>query len=317
MSAPQLAIVVDTEEEFDWTQPVSRSNRGTASIPDQARIHEIYDPLGIVPTYVIDHPVASDPAAVAFLGQLQREGRAEIGAHLHPWVSPPHDEELSAHNSYHCNLPAALEHAKIAALTSLIEGNFGIRPVIFKSGRYGYGPSTRDALLALGYQIDCSFVPHVSFAADGGPRYYGVPDQPFWLDDARQLLEIPLTSGFIGALSVYGPHCAPLFDNRYATRLRIAGALGRTKLLARSRLTPEGVSVQEQCRLLRTLVARGQRIFTLAYHSPSLGLGHTPYVRNAEERAAFIATISTVLRYFCDDLGGELTTLSKIRSGMH
>ena len=75
-------------------RPFSRDARATRSIPAQALAHEVFDPLGVVPTYVIDHPVATDPQAVAFLRGLQADGRAEIGAHLHPWVSPPHDDDL-------------------------------------------------------------------------------------------------------------------------------------------------------------------------------------------------------------------------------
>ena len=46
-------------------------------------------------------------------------------------------------NSYHCNLPPELERAKIEALTEAIEAGFGARPTIFKAGRYGFGPNTR------------------------------------------------------------------------------------------------------------------------------------------------------------------------------
>ncbi len=312
----QLAIVVDTEEEFDWAQPVSRENRGTTSIRAQALIHEVYDSLGIVPTYVIDHPVATDPVAIAFLAALQREGRAEIGTHLHPWVSPPHDEVLSVRNSYHCNLPPALERAKIEHLTDVISTNFGQRPTVFKAGRYGYGLNTRATLLELGYEVDCSFVPHVSFANDSGPSYYGVPDQPFWLDEERQLLELPLTSGFIGAISRIGPKLAPLFDNRHVAQLKLPGMLARAGLVARSRLTPEGVSADEQCRLLRALAGRGQRIFSMAYHSPSLAPGFTPYVRSSDDLGRFISTVKQVLYWFRDELGGTFTTASRIRAEM-
>ncbi len=314
MSLPQLAIVVDTEEEFDWSRPVARENRGTVSIPAQALAHEIYDPLNIVPTYVIDHPVATDPVAIAFLAGLSAEGRADIGAHLHPWVSPPFDEPLSVHNSYHCNLPPELERAKIVALTEVIAKNFGLRPRIFKAGRYGFGPNTRAVLLEQGYQIDCSFVPHVSFAGDGGPNYYQQPDQPFWLDGGQQLLEVPLTSGFIGMFGGIGQRIAPMFDSAHITRLRIPGILARTGLLARSRLTPEGVSAAEQCRLLAALIARGQTIFTLTYHSPSLGIGHTPYVRTDDDLANFLQSLRIVLHYFRDELGGTFTTLARIRA---
>ncbi|TMJ12953.1 MAG: glycosyltransferase [Alphaproteobacteria bacterium] len=308
MTRPQLAIVVDTEEEFDWTKPFSRASTGTRHIPAQARAHEIYERFGIAPTYVCDYPVATDPAAAAFLGLLQAEGRAEIGAHLHPWVTPPHEEEVTTFNSWHCNLPPALERAKIVALTDAIERGFGRRPTIFKAGRYGFGANTRDVLIELGYRIDCSYVPHVSFAHQGGPSFAGTSDQPFRLDGG--LLEVPLTSGFIGRAPALGPAIAGLFDSPAAERLRIPGILSKLGLVARSRLTPEGVPAEEQCRLLKTMVGAGRSFFTLTYHSPSLEPGHTPYVRDASDLRAFLASIETVLRYFQDELDGEFTTLS-------
>ena len=314
MSRPQLAIVVDTEEEFDWTAPFARENRSTRSIPAQALAHEIYDRLGMVPTYVIDHPVASDPAAAAFLAGLQRSGRAEIGAHLHPWVSPPHEEEVTTHNSYQCNLPPALERAKIAALTGEIGDRFGARPTVFKAGRYGFGANTARVLTELGYTIDCSYVPYFSFAGDGGPDYQGAPDQPFWLDRPGGLLEVPLTSGFFGALAGAGPRLQGLLNHARAERLHLPGMLARSGLLSRSRLTPEGVGAEEQCMLLRAMVKRGHRFFTLTYHSPSLAPGHTPYVRSEADLADFLTRIETVLRFFREVLGGEFTTLTRYRA---
>lgn len=314
MTAPLLLVVVDTEEEFDWTKPVARENRATASIPQQALAHEVYDKFGVVPCYVIDHPVATDPVAVRVLGDLQTEGRAEIGTHLHPWVSPPFAEPLSVRNSYHCNLPPALERAKIDTLTQTIASALGQRPTIFKAGRYGFGPNTQAVLQDLGYAVDCSFVPHVSFAGDGGPVYYGTPDQPFWLNAEQTLLEVPLTSGFIGPWRGLGPRIAPLFDSPGAARLRLPGVLGRTGLLARSRLTPEGVPASEQCRLLDALVHAGQRVFSLTYHSPSLGIGHTPYVRSDADLRQFLAAIETVLLHFRDALGGQFVSMSALRA---
>jgi hypothetical protein len=311
----QLAVVVDTEEEFDWTRPFSRDATATRSIPAQALAHEIYDPLGVVPTYVVDYPVATDPAAAEFLGGLRREGRAEIGAHLHPWVTPPHEEAVTTFNSYHCNLPAPLERAKIERLTAAIEAGFNHRPKVFKAGRYGFGPNTRQVLTGLGYEVDCSYVPHVSFAGDGGPSFLGTPDQPFWLDRESALLEVPLTSGFCGPLASAGPAAARLFDSALAERLRLPGILARLGL-ERSRLTPEGVGAAEQCRLLQAMARSGRRFFTLTYHSPSLEPGHTPYVRDPADLGRFLATIGEVLRFFRDELGGEFTTLTRHRRAL-
>ena len=306
----ELLVVVDTEEEFDWTKPFSRESVATRSIPAQARAHEIYDHLGVVPTYVVDYPVATDPFSVRFLGSLRDAGKAEIGAHLHPWVPPPHREEVTTHNSYHCNLPPELERAKLAALTEAIEKNFGARPTAFKAGRYGYGPNTGRVLAELGYQVDCSFVPHTDLSGDGGPDFRGVPDAPHWLESG--LLEVPLTVGFLGAAPALGARAAWLFDSPGAERLRIPGVLARAGLVARSKLTPEGTPADEQCRLIEAMARRGHRLFSLTYHSPSLEPGHTPYVRDEAELERFLAAIEQVLTFFRDEMGGRFTTLSRV-----
>jgi hypothetical protein len=307
---PELLVVVDTEEEFDWAAPFSRDSRATASIPAQARAHEIYDRFGVVPTYVVDYPVATDPAGVAFLAALRDSGRAEIGAHLHPWVTPPYEEQVTPRNSYHCNLPPALERAKIEALTGAIEKNFGERPTVFKAGRYGFGRNTGRILAELGYRVDCSLVPHSDFSGDGGPDFRGCPDRPHWLPEG--LLEVPLTVGFLGAMPRLGESAGWLFDSPGAGRLRLPGALARSGIVARSRLTPEGVPAEEQCRLIEAMAARGHRVFSLTYHSPSLALGHTPYVRGEADLAAFLASIERVLTFFRDSVGGRFTTLDGV-----
>jgi hypothetical protein len=309
---PELLIVVDTEEEFDWTAPFSRQSNSTRTVPAQARAHQIYDRFGIVPTYVVDYPVATDADAVRFLRALRDAGKAEIGAHLHPWVTPPHVEQVSTRNSYHCNLSAELERIKIETLTQAIARSFGARPTAFKAGRYGYGPNTGLALADLGYEVDCSFVPHTDLSNDGGPDFRGRPDRPHWLPEG--LLEIPLSVGFVGALPRLGEKVDWLFDSRPAERLRIPGVLARTGLVARSRLTPEGTPADEQCRLIEAMAARGHRTFSLTYHSPSLAPGHTPYVRNDAELAAFLAAIEQVLTFFRDRLGGRFTTLSEVHA---
>jgi hypothetical protein len=309
-----MAVVVDTEEEFDWRRPFSRDNVATRSIGAQTLAHAVYDRLGVVPTYVIDYPVAADPKAAAVLGALKREGLAEIGAHLHPWVCPPHEEEVSQFNSYHCNLPPDLERAKIAALTDRIAQGFGERPTVFKAGRYGFGRSTATAIADLGFEVDCSFVPYTTYAADGGPSFHGTPDQPFWLVPERKLLEVPLTTGFIGAFAGAGPRIEKLFDSGRAKRLRLPGLLARTGLVARSVLTPEGVSAEEQIRLLETMARQGRTFFTMTYHSPSLAPGNTPYVRSDADLDAFLARIETVLRHFQDEMGGRFTTLTRYRA---
>jgi hypothetical protein len=312
----ELLVVVDTEEEFDWAAPFDRASTATRSILKQERAQAIYDRLGLTPTYVIDYPVAVDPVAADYLRSLQDAGRAEIGAHLHSWVTPPHDEVVSTYNSYQCNLPLALKRAKIEALTGAIEGSFGRRPTIFKAGRHGLGPRTGSILADLGYRIDCSLLPHHDLRADGGPDFRRVEAKPHWRAEAPGILEVPVTTGFFGAAPWLGPLLPSLFDNSLSTRLRLPGILSRSGLVSRSRLSPEGIGAAEQCRLLDALVRSGRRTFTMVYHSPSLEPGNTPYVRSEAELERFLGTIEEVLVYFRDRLGGRYTSMSALYDRM-
>ena len=172
------------------------------------------------------------------------------------------------------------------------------------------GPNTARVLMELGYQVDCSKLPYTNLRGDGGPDFRGTPSDPHWLPEG--LLEIPLTVGFLGVAASAGPKVEALFDSPSAARLRIPGLLARSGLVARSKLTPEGVPAKEQCRLIEALVRRGQRVFTLAYHSPSLEPGNTPYVRDEMELRAFLASIAQVLAFFRDRIGGRFTTPAKL-----
>jgi hypothetical protein len=307
-------VVVDTEEEFDWDRPFDRSSTSTVSIPAQDRAHAIYDRYGVVPTYVMDHPVASTPVAAGYLRRLVDAGRADFGTHCHPWVTPPHDEVVNAHNSFHGNLPPELEAAKIRSSTEAVAQAFGRAPRIFKAGRYGLGPQTFDTLKQLGYTLDCSFVPHTSFAAADGPDFQGTPDVPFFTDATQRLLEVPLTVGYSGAFSGLGRRHPGFVDAPLARSLRLPGIASRLGLLERARLSPEGFDAATQCRLLRAMVAQGVRVFTLSYHSPSLQPGHTPYVRDDAGLQRFLDCIATVLDCFQNELGGSFTTLAGVEA---
>ena len=312
---PVLTVVVDTEEEFDWNAPFARANTGTGSIAAQPLAHErIYDALGMVPTYVVDYPVATTPAAYQVLRRLMEEGRCEIGTHLHPWVSPPHDEEVNRFNSYTGNLPPALEFAKLQALTGAIAENFGRAPRVFKAGRYGLGPQTAQALATLGYEVDASVVPRTTFTSDGGPDFSDFDIHPYWFEaGGRRLLELPVTAGFCGKLRAQGASLYPALQAPLARTLRLAGIASRTGLLDRVRLSPEGFALEDLQRLANTLVRDGCQVLTLTYHSPSLVPGHTPYVRDAAGLDRFLASIRALLLHFRQELGGVFMSISQLR----
>lgn len=312
---PTLVVVVDTEEEFDWTAPFDPASTAVTNIACQKLAQRIFDAHGVVPTYVVDYPVAATPAAAAVLRDFAEAGRCEIGAHLHPWVTPPWDDQLpaaavDARHSYPGNLPPALERARLAALTQAIEAGFGRRPVVYKAGRYGVGPATAGILGALGYRVDVSVVPHTDFSADGGPDFTALPDGPFLL--APGLIELPLSVHFVGALAGAGRLVYPRLAGRLARRLRLPGIAARLGVLERLRLTPEGHRLEDMRRQTRAALARGTRLFMLTYHSSSLLPGATGYVRSAAERDRFLATLDAYCHDFLGAFGGRTSTVTAV-----
>ncbi|MEQ8772915.1 MAG: polysaccharide deacetylase family protein [Erythrobacter sp.] len=278
----RMLLTIDTEEEFDWSAPFSRQATGTSHARSFAAFQALCEEIGAHPVWLVDWPIAHDPVAVDVLGAAARDGRADIGIHLHPWVNPPFAEAVNARNSYAGNLPPALEAEKFARLKLRIEDAFGVAPAIYRAGRYGFGPHTAQLLKTHGIALDSSMRPLFDYRTDGGPDYRNHPAHPWWLDAERGLLELPVTSVHAGALARFGPRL-----QRLAAHIpRAAGLLARTRLTERIPLTPEGVGVAEALRGIDAALEADLPLLVLSFHSPSLVPGHTPYVQSEAEVAA-------------------------------
>jgi hypothetical protein len=308
---PHLFVVVDTEEEFDWDAPFDRACTSVAAMQYVGRAQQIFDRYRIAPTYVIDYPVASQPEGFEPLLEIYRAGRCEIGAHLHPWVTPPHEEEVTAFNSFTCNLPPALQRAKLEALGDVIRTNCGVVPRVFKAGRYGVAAETVRILEDLEYEIDFSVSPRMDFRAAGGPDFAGFSAVPFFLSST--LLEVPCTIDYTGWLGVLRPGMHRLASQRLFERLRAPGILNRLGAANRVMLSPEGNTFEEMRKLTLDLVARGHRCFSFSYHSPSLKPGCTPYVRSEADLQGFLRTIDQFCEFFMGDLQGVAVSPRQFR----
>jgi hypothetical protein len=273
----RFLLTVDTEEEFDWSQPLKRSGHSLDTIPRLRKFQQFCERHGVVPVYLIDYPIATSTLAADILRGAVAAGKAEVGVQLHPWVSPPHDEEVNQYNSFAGNLPPDLEFAKLKNLRDTIEQNFGARPMIYRAGRYGVGPNTARFLAEAGIAIDTSVRSRFDYSAGGGPDFRDLPLRPWWVGKSGGLMELPLTTVFQGALRRWGPAIYP----RLWRIPRMRGVLARLGLLDRIPLTPEGVGIAEALRGIDIAVAEDIPVLVFSFHSPSLSPGFTPYVREA------------------------------------
>ncbi len=277
--AQRYLLTVDAEEEFDWAQPIKRSGHTVHSVARIARFQEFCESLGVCPVYLVDYPIATSPAAADILRGPIAAGKAEIGVQLHPWVSPPHEEEICEFNSFAGNLPEDLEGAKFRQLRDMIEQNFGAAPLIYRAGRYGVGPNTAKMLIEGGIAIDTSVRARFDYSSGGGPNFRDYPVLPYWLDRDQRLMELPLTTVYWGILRQFGPWLYP----RMWRTPRLRGLLAKIAMLERIPLTPEGVTLQEAIRGIDIAVDEQLPVLVLSFHSPSLAPGYTPYVRSEDD----------------------------------
>lgn len=278
----RFIVTVDTEEEFDWTAPFTRDRHGTTHVAAIDRFQRLCDANGVRPAYLVDYPIANDAAAVELLGGYAADARADVGVQLHPWVNPPFTEDLNVHNSYACNLLPELERAKLTALHSLIVERFGVKPQMYRAGRYGAGPTSQKILRDLGVAIDTSVRSMFDYTGQGGPNYADCPLDPYWITEG-ELIELPVTTVFSGALRAAGK---TIFSRAFQS-LASRGLLARTGMLERIALTPEGIPAEKAIQAIDIALEQKIPILNFSFHSPSLAVGHTPYVRNNEELERF------------------------------
>lgn len=199
----QFIITIDTEGDNQWAPSLPDSVENIRFIP---RFQELCDRYGFPPTYLCTHDVVSDRLFDEVLRPLDADGRAEIGAHLHPWTTPPLTRwdrtERSA--AYPSELPPGVFARKLETLTQLIAARIGRAPRSYRAGRWGLSAAHIPVLLELGYLVDCSVTPTVNWTDPGarerGQDFSTAQAHPYfmaWGDPARPgasgLLEVPVT----------------------------------------------------------------------------------------------------------------------------
>ncbi|MBX9698667.1 MAG: glycosyltransferase [Acetobacteraceae bacterium] len=314
---PVLLTMVDAEEAFDWSRPFSRDANDVRSMRSQHLAHRVFERHGVRPTYLVDYPVAVQGDGRAPLRELLADGLCDVGAQMHPWVTPPFLEEVTNRNSFAGNLPTLLELEKARRLTGTLGDVFGAAPQIYRTGRFGAGVRTGDILKRLGYAADSSVAPY--WPPDNLrhiPSAWALSSRPYWIDRDRTLMEIPTSAALVGRLAQpHGARLARAVFHPWAERLNIPGGMSRLGLLERIRLSPEGMTVEEAKRLTRMMLAEGHRVFVLTYHSPSLEPGNTPYVRDAGQLRQFLGWLEEYYGFFGEELGGHCGTWRDVRFG--
>ena len=316
----RLAVTIDTEADGQWDAGVPVTTRNVAYWEPFQELCETY---GVAPTYLVATEIVEDDRARDLLGGWAQSGAAEIGAHLHPWTTPPYVDRPGlryndAAHAYPSQLPDDLLGEKLTVLTRQIGDAFGRAPTSYRAGRFGFDTRAARHLARLGYSVDSSVTPLSSWRAhpgrdgEGGPDFRHHSPHPFRIEGTGDpdLLEIPVT-----VLATYQPLARSRALLEAYRSLPVRGArklvLSRWLLPQPMWLTPDPrYDAEDLVSVWRCAQHARHRTAVMMFHSSELMPGGSPFRKDArsvrellESLDAFFSTCTRGGRRVRDPLG--------------
>lgn len=297
----RLVVTIDVEED-QWGV-VPHSHATAHNVYRLPMLQKLLNEFGIIPTYLVSYPVVQDSYAVGMLREIFEAGECEIGAHCHPWNTPPFKEPLNKRNSMLCNLPTILQYEKLQRLHEAIQNSFDRAPVAFRSGRWGFDTEVARNLLRLGYRIDTSVTPYTSWAQASGPDFSGFSPQPYaFAPNCRTgqrsndvLAEIPATIGYLHGQFQACANLADRLNHAPFCGFKVGGVLSRLHLLRKVWLSPEMETPARMMQLVRQMRNQHYELLNLVFHSSALLEGCGPFVRSRADEHTFMKRLRTFL----------------------
>lgn len=281
---PAFLVTIDTEGDNLWARAGNITVENARFLP---RFQELCQRHGIRPTYLTNWEMANDPIFEEFAHDVLDHDSGEIGMHLHAWNSPPIVPLTADDNKHHPYLIEFSEpvlREKVRVMTDTLEQTLGVKMLSHRAGRFSFDEVYARALIELGYLVDGSVTPHVSwknYPGDprgvGGTDFTDFPEDAYFLDaaDIRRagdspLLEIPVT--------VTAPHfgAAALAMQRGLRALPLGRKVANRIFPGRAWLYPKGNNHRWLPRLLQAVQRRGRDFAEFMIHSSELMPGGSP-----------------------------------------
>jgi hypothetical protein len=295
-----FCITIDTEPDCDvrWRRS-SPLTFESVTVGITNILRPIWDRFKITPVYFVSPEVLENDQCRNVL-KAEIDKGAEIGAHLHGEYIEPQKKHYNGAGTISSDFPCfaydtQVESEKIRNLTELIEARLSIRPVSYRAARYGADLDTIKALDRLGYKVDSSITPGISWTKQGGPDHSRSPKQPYFISPDNYysagtsgVLEVPIT--------ISGKRFAFLPDKWLYYRM----------------LRPTHMTGFE----MKLLVAQfaknyAEPVLNMMFHSMEVLPGKTPFVRTKFGQKIYLRRLESVLNYMIKT-GFESRTLAQV-----
>lgn len=305
----KLVISIDVEEEGLFSGKYSRTPPGVRNVSHLDALNFVYDEFGFPLTLLTSYQVAKDDAASDMLVRMREERGTEIGAHLHPWNTPPL-EDVGPEPVRSDAMPIDLLRAKMTTLFKALEDRFGTPATSFRMGRWDFGKQIEQLLPEFGIQVDASHAP-LRYARGGPDRFLTPSYDPYLLPavgDHPRVTEAPLT--MLPVLPITA-RCTHTFARLMPPKIKDS-ILANYSAVAAASIQPvwyPSTSMRWAARLHRR---RGGNVLVMFLHSSELMPGHSPNFPNQEAVDRLVEKIRHFLGWLTQSGPIQGVTLSEL-----
>ncbi|MFH0959815.1 MAG: hypothetical protein V1897_14050 [Pseudomonadota bacterium] len=307
----KLLVTIDVEEEGLFSGKYLREESSASNVFELDSLDSIFLELNVRPTLLVSYQVAKKEEYLKKIFSLKDKWKAEIGAHLHHWNTPPIVFDSGPQPTPSELMSTDILEAKTSSLFKSLSDGKSI-PTSFRMGRFNLGPKMFRVLERMGVKVDSSVSPlRKSY---GGPDHLIAPSDPYFPNSLNPLekgkssvLEAPIT-------------ILPIFK----------GVMNGIDLLSRIRVFPEkatewlamnvaSIAVQPawvNLNVAKTGVrlhrSRGGECVTIFFHSSELAPGMNPLNPTKEAVQAFIKRLRTFTEWLQTKYQAQSYTLSEL-----
>ena len=195
-------ITVDTEGDNGWDRPISYDTKNAQGVE---RFQKFCESFGFKPIWLTNYEMSNDTTLVKVIKKALKDNMCEVGAHIHPWNSPPDfplTNEDYKYLPYLIEYPTEIIEKKISFLTNHLENIFEEKIISHRAGRWATDQNYLKCLSNYGYSVDCSVTPLIDWRNSmglpnglGGPNYTNFPKNIYNpLKDNKSFFEIPMST---------------------------------------------------------------------------------------------------------------------------
>ncbi len=276
-----VSIVIDVEEEGLFTGSYPR-NVTVDNVAHLKSLAPLTEECAIPLTLVCSHPVFVNTDSCRTLEYMRDTHGAEIGVHLHYWCTPPYTEDELKTDAMHSYVQAKdvpLLREKFHAIFAAAKDFCGHPVTTFRMGRWDMPRELWPMLAECGVKVDSSIRPWQY--PKNWRDHFLAPIQPYTVQVGdKTIIEIPDTSVPLV------PITPAVQKAMYNAPKLLKHSWHRTLVMLPS---PVHHNLAYMKAAAMVMLARGDKVLNLTWHSTEVAPGATPHLPNKASTDKVIA----------------------------